>query len=576
MTMPENGTPFPPQALVPAYEAIKVYDTWLVGDPQKMQETFAESNLKPRAGLLGRLKLPFWGSPNPTMAQQPPAKLHVPIAASIARMSADQLFGTLFKAEFVDDHDSDDTDGGEKAASVYDAATSRLNELLDDYAHAALMAAGELASAHGGAFIKIAWDKDVAPDGPFLVTIGADAALPTFHFGRLASVAFWTRLTDRASNRYLLLEDHSPGRVEFALFESNEQGMLGTRVPLAAHPDAAQYADLVDADSGYDTGSDLLTAVYLPNRRPNNLFRKDPVAQHFGRSDYAGAEGLMDTLDGWYTSWDRDFRLGRARMMIPKGLMQLGVPGAGGTFNADQEFFVEVGETVGSLNTSGGSGTADSFLKESQPAIRVQEHLNSIEHLYERIYAAAGFSAQSFGEGGDMAVTATEVASRAQLTLQSRQAKVMAATPPLVALLAALMDVDAAVFSGPGRAGLLPNIEWPDAIGEDPEVLARTLQSLNLSESTSTETRVRMLHKDWDDGQVAEEVNRIKDETALMPVPSEKALWGDGIHAGDPTKPGMSDAPTPEPAPGQETVAKTPPGKPGGGPKPATPKAPTK
>lgn len=587
MTMPTNGTPFPPRELVPAYEAIKVYDTWLAGDPQKMQEVFAESAMKPRAGLLGRLKLPFWGSPNPTMAQTPPAKVHVPIAANIARMSADQVFGQLFKVEFVDDHDSDDqatkdtkdpAGGAQKPTSAYDKATARANELLDDYAHAALMAAGELASAHGGAFLKVAWDKDVAPDGPFLVAVGADCALPTFKYGRLTSVAFWTKLDDRAGNQYMLLEDHSPGRVEFALFESNERGMIGNRVPLTSHPDATQYADLVDAESGYDTGSDLLTAVYLPNRRPNPQFRKDPIAQHFGRSDYSGAESAMDLLDGWYTSWDRDFRLGRARLIVPRELMQLAGPGAGATFNADQEVFTELGDTVGSLNPDGTSGTASPFLKEFQPAIRWQEHLNSIEHLTERIYATAGFSAQSFGEGGDVAITATEVASRAQLTFQSRSAKVMAATPPLVALIAALMDVDEAAFSGPGRAGIMPNIEWPDAIGEDPEVLARTIQALNLSESTSLETRVRMLHKDWDDGQVAEEVNRIKEETALMPVPTEKTLWGTNTNGpDDPTQPGTQDAPIPQPAPGQETVAKTPPGTPGGGTKPAPmTKAPTK
>lgn len=533
MALPENGAQWPPPQLKDAYQALAMYDAWLTGDPSTMQKVFAEAALTPRGGLLGRLGLPFWGSPNLTTAQQPPKKIHVPIAGSISRMSADQVFGEMFSAEFTNDHDSDDqandavgqVGGQTEADSVYFKATARLKELLDDQAHTAFLAAGELASAHGGSYLKIAWDDEVNPDGPFLTVMGADAAVPVFRYGRLLSVAFWTQLTDRAGARYILFEDHQPGTIEFALYESSAQGMVGTRVPLSSHPDALTFADLVNEDSKVETGSDLLTAVYLPNRRPNPKFRKDPIAQHFGRSDYDGAEAMMDALDGWYTSLDRDFRLGRARIMVPKGLLQLSNPGDGATFNADQEVFTEMGETVGSLNT-GATGSADSFIKESQPAIRYQEHLSSIEHLYERIYAACGFSAQSFGESNENAITATEVASREKLTLQSRSAKIMVARPVVVNLLAALMDVDKRWFNGPGRSGLMPNIEWPDAVGENPEVLARTLQSLNLAEATSMFTRVQMLHGDWDDVQILEEVERIREDMhGGLPDPSERVLW---------------------------------------------------
>jgi hypothetical protein len=237
----------------------------------------------------------------------------------------------------------------------------------------------------------------------------------------------------------------------------------------------------------------------------------------------------MDALDEAYSSWMRDIRLGKARIMVPKGMLTSMGAGNGATFNADQEIFTELGTQVGSLNPgtagNGAPGAAKSFIDTFQPLIRYKEHMETCAHLLERIYAQCGYSAQTFGDGGDMAITATESVSREKMSDLTRSAKIVAVRPRLAHIAAALLDVDKFVFGGPGRPDELPDVEFSDAAAINPKVMAETLQLLNTSESSSVETRVKMLHDDWDQEQVDAEVTKIKDDLAMLPDPTMAHLW---------------------------------------------------
>jgi hypothetical protein len=532
-----DGQPWPPTEVRPIYDAYAVSDAWFAGDTEALQALYATTHLQTGTSIWGQVKRRFWGTPTPTNTSQRPVKLHVPIAGEISRMSAALLFGEMPQVVFEDDNDSDDNtattatqdavDGPPVDESVYVAATARVQELLDDTAHAAWIAAAEYASAHGGSFLRVSWDKAIVPDRPFLTVMPADCAIPEFRFGRLTAVTFWTTLSKVAGLHYILLERHEPGTIEYGLYESGNSEQLGLRVPLASHPTTAGL--VVDSESSVKTGSELLTAVYLPNIRPNRRWRKDPHGANLGRSDYDGVEDLMDALDEVYTSLMRDYRLGKARALVSKEMLQVNGPGNGATFNEDQEYFTALAGGVGSLNPQAqGGSNAKPFLETVQPNIRHVEHLEGIQHLREAVYQGAGYSPQTFGEaseGGHGQVTATEVTSLEKLTTLTRGEKILVARPELVRLCAALMDVDQFVFGGPGRAGLLPNIEWEDEAAISPETLARILQLLNLAEAISLQTRVQMLHPDWSDEQVAEEVDLIRSELSTMPIPSMRTLW---------------------------------------------------
>jgi len=525
MPLPESGEMWPPANLGNVLAGIERFDAWYTGDVDALSWLYATNRLQTSTSIWGQVRRFFWGTPTAQTTTQRPNKMHVPVAADIARMGAQVVFAVMPDAHFGDmDHDDDDTG---LTASTGKTATERLTEILDDRAHAALLEAGELRTAHGGSYLKVAWDQDVVDDRPYLLTVAADAAVPTFRSGRLVDVIFWSDLAplDGDGGSYKLLELHEKGRIQYGLYRGSSAKELGMPVPLTDHPDAAYLAELVDADSSVPTGSALLTAVYLPWSKPNGRLRKDPAARDMGKSAFDGAEDLFDQIDEVYTSWMRDIRLGKARIVVPKGLLDVGAPGQGAIFDADREIFTELGEQVGSLNTANSKGNVESFIKDFQPNIRYKEHMETLVHLLARTYQACGFSPQSFGDAGEVAVTATEVNARAGLTVLTRQSSVMYCRPELSHIFAALLDVDRFVFAGPGRGDALPDVEWSDSDKVDPKIVADTILALVNAEAISLFERVSQLHDDWDDEQINAEVDRIREDYSMLPENKANFLW---------------------------------------------------
>ena len=71
-----------------------------------------------------------------------------------------------------------------------------------------------------------------------------------------------------------------------------------------------------------------------PNMPPDRLHRGAPI----GRSDCtAPPYGLFNNLHTTWTSWMRDSRLARARLIVPKGYLRGKGPGQGATFDDDAE-----------------------------------------------------------------------------------------------------------------------------------------------------------------------------------------------------------------------------------------------
>lgn len=541
MVLPANSTQneWPPVPHHNAYHDYETWDAWYTGSIDALEMLYATTRMTQATGMWGQVRRFFMGAPNPGEQAQRPIKLHVPIPAEIARMSSAILYSEMPKIEIGDKTPGEPQDDGKTSPQVK-KQNARLDELLDDTAHATFLEAGELCAALSGAFIRVVWDRTAVPDKPFLNAVSPDAAVPDFRFGRLTGVTFWTTLAplEGSQNVYRLLERHEPGTIEWGLYESMAPGTLGARIPLTEHPATAYLANVVNQNSSVQTGSDLLTAAYLPNIRPNRSRRKDPVASNLGRSDYDGAEGLFDALDECYTSWMRDIRHGKSRVLMDKKLLDSGQPGQGAFANLDREVFTPVeGSGVQSLN-----GGTTSPIEQLQFKIRFAEHEATATNLIIRIFSAAGYSPQTFGEASPnhvRSITATEVDSREKLTMLSRGTKIMYARPALQNIVAALCDVDEAVFDGPGRGGVVPDVEFPDAAAPSMDALATTLSLLRAAKLLSDEVGVEMLHPDWDDQQVLDEVDRLQAEAPpLLPDPmfmngTEGAGNGGGADTGD-------------------------------------------
>lgn len=372
-----------------------------------------------------------------------------------------------------------------------------------------------MCAALGSVYLRAGWDRDIA-DRPLVSAVHADAAIPAWSWGRLAEVTFHRKVHEDGNAVWRHLEHHGvhngAGYIEHALFEGTVDN-LGERRPLTEHPETAQLVqpDQATTEGVILTGLDRLDVVHWTNG-VDRRFRSDPVAHHAGRPDLAGVEPLMDALDEVYTSWMRDVRLGKARLFVSAGYLESAGPGEGAIFDLDRELYVE-------LNALAGQGME---ITPSQFAIRYAEHAATATALATEIVGKAGYSAQTFGLTGDVAMTATESDARERKTGWTRKGKLRAARLALVELAEVLLMLDRTVF---GRTTPVPrpNIEFPPMVSASQQENAQTAQLLANAEAASTGTLVRMVHPDWDDDQVQAEVQAItKQRQESMPPPPDQ------------------------------------------------------
>jgi len=520
MPLPPSGkTPWPPREYRPPLASMDMWHAWYSGDTDHLAAVYGgpgaiASNPTSRAffdlnsvnrpsqfqgGIVGRVSRMIWGEPI-TPGQQN-TRLHVPLAGDVAELSANLLWSDIPTVSV----DSDST--GSTSAMV--KTTDQIKRYLDDHGHAAMRQAAEIAAALGGVYVRVVWDRAVQPR-PWLDVVYPDAVIPEWQWGRLAAATVWRELEPLhgESEVWRLLEHHEPGSIAYGLYRGNAE-TLGMQMALDDHPEAADLVARVNEYGAVETQIPRLLVSYIPNVLPNRLWRNLP----YGRSDYAGVEPLMGALDETWTSWMRDLRLGKARIIVPQSMLESDGPGKGGRFDIDREVLVG----LDMLDTGDTSS-----ITENQFAIRVEEHERTAKALRRQILSSAGYSAQSMGEEGAVAVTATEVAARKEESLTTRGLKLLYQRPALLDVLTTMLHVDATHCGAKGvdvEAELTAS--WPQAVQPDPEAVGRTLSFLDSAGAISTFMKVRTLHPEWDDDEVAEEVERIRgDQAAAQPVPA--------------------------------------------------------
>jgi len=491
-----------------------VWSAWYAGDSDQLSSVyggatgadpsatgfFASDHGGFRATVGRALTRWFWGEQSRGPDRR--VKLHVPIAAELCQASADLLFADQITL---------------KAADV--TTQTRLDTLCDDGLHSELAEAAEVGAALGGVYLRVTWDDTVSPDKPFLTHVDADQAIPEFTWGRLTAVTFWQVVARDGKHVYRHLERHETladgtGVILHGLYDG-EEDKLGHPIPLTEQPATAGLAQYVDAFGMKSSESDGLCVEYVPNQTPNRKWRTDQHGRNLGRSDLDGVEQLMDALDEVYTSWMRDIRLGKSRLMIAKSLLDNVGTGNGAAFNVEQEAY-------SSMNLLAG---ADSKLADQiemvQFNIRVQEHKETSAELVQDILRLAGYSSETFGiyDGGGPVKTATEIESKQQRSLLTRDRKIRLWRPAIARIIEKLLAVDNALF----HTALVvqqPDVWFPDGVQDSPLSIAQTVQALRAAEAVSDQVAVGMVHTDWDEDEVLEEVARIVAERVAAQPPA--------------------------------------------------------
>lgn len=505
MPLPDGGntTHWPPRQLDPVFARIDSWDAWYTGEPDHLAEVYGSQYASSfdatsrarlinhpsqyRGGIVGKLARWFWGSPVPLGEMR--TKLHVPLAADIAAKSSKLLFSEppTFTTENT-------------------GTQARLEELLDDGFRAMLLEAGETCAGLGGVYLRAVWDKDVA-DKPMLHASAADVAVPEWRWSTLQACTFWRILEDDGTRVVRHLERHERGAIFHGLYEGTPD-MLGRKIPLNEHDGTTEYVDQVVDGDRIETGIQGMTAGYVPNMKPNRLWRKIPQACELGRADISGVEPLLDALDETWTSWMRDIRIGKGRIVVPDAYLQSNGPGRGAAFDAEREIY----SGLSMLPQPG----ATVPITVAQFAIRVEEHERTTRELTAAILRDAGYSQQSFGMTGDVAITATEVSAKERESFLTRGHKTLYWTPELARFGEVLLELDREHFGGKAEVER-PKLEWPDGVAEDPEKTARTIQLLDAAGAVSTRTKVEMLHPEWDKDKVDKEVGAIDGQAVENP-----------------------------------------------------------
>jgi len=422
-------------------------------------------------------------------------RIHMPIAADIAATSADLLFGEEPRFTCYDEEDGDKESPQQKRLEQLVSANN-LFGLLNEGA--------ETCSALGDVFLKLNWRADES-DHPILTVTQGDAAWPEYVLGTLKCIHFFTILKrdSTTSAVWRIYERYERGKITMAVFKGTDNDL--------GHEDKGTVLDELGYEPEITTPVDDMLAVHIANIRPNRVDRSNV----HGRSDFDGLRDLMDSLDETYSSWMRDVRLAKARLIVPAEYLRRKPQ----DMFKDREYKFEFDEDVETLvaldiDTDNKSASA---ITPSQFAIRAADHASTCLDLIRNIVTIAGYAPQTFGlniEGNAQSGTALHI--REKKSFGTRSKKQTYWKSPLEQIMTAMVHLDAAIYPGGGSdAKGAVKVHFADSTSNDLSTLSAAIEMLNRANAISVQLKVQTLHPDWTKKQVAEEVDRIMEETGM-------------------------------------------------------------
>lgn len=443
-----------------------------------------------------------------------------PAAYNLANLSADLLAAEPPAFQIVD----------ASGKPVKSPAQDRVDKVLNGKrTNRTLIHAAELTAGLGATVLTAHWNPATS-DAPWLDFTPCDAAIPEFIGGQLDAVNLFTVHFTTAPGKvvndaYVHVERHEQGAIIHALYavkvtdqRYQDNGFafaeLGRAVPLETVDALAHIPQIAGSVRGdgelanaiiLPTGIDQLTASWWRNR-PTKTFRKFSNLSMLGRADFEGeGEIILDAIDEVWSSWLRDIKLAKARLIIPESMLDLqsGTPG----FDDEREIYQQLAYVP---------KPDQGVITPQQFAIRATEHQLTLTRLTRELTQFAGYSMSTYGDEATSA-TATEVVDRTTLTERTRDKKNLYAVEAYDPIARALMELDRVHYRG---RGLAPDVELdisiPDLSQIDPEKEARTLQYLRAAMAISTREIVDQLHPDWEQRQKDAEVDRILAENGLQ------------------------------------------------------------
>lgn len=418
------------------------------------------------------------------------AKIHVPLAADIASVSADMLFCERPRFTIFDDDKEKDES----------AKQNRLDEIMrKNNVFNKLHEAAELAAAGGDVFLKVAYDVE-SRDYPVLMVVSTEDALPEWRLSELVCVHFFTLLRqEKDGNRiWRLYERYERGKIYSAVY-CGDSGSLGTESP--------GLLEELGLEQELTLPVDLLAAVQVFNMKPSRV----RTGVEYGRSDFEGQRDQLDALDEAFSSWMRDIRLAKARLIVPADFLRRKPDGM---FAGDSKLTWDFDEDVETYVAMDIANDRDMKITPSQFAIRSAEHAQAVETLMCNCISMAGYSPQSFGlQINGSAESGTALHIREKKSYTTRGKKINYWDSPLEHILTVILQLDRTLYRTPGIHDKdRVQVNFPDVLTTDIETVAASANLLHTAQVASYETLIKMQHPEWTSKQISEEVNLIMRE----------------------------------------------------------------
>lgn len=486
---------WPPATYKPALDQIRHDAAVLAGDLAVQNDLYTEKTPKPyvsqfqyNGGLFGSVARGFLGTPRPNNAT-PAVTQFDTLPFDLATLSADVLVGEPPRFTLNPNDEAND-----QAAMELEAFTGTDTFAAD--LHQAFRSCAGLGWVYG----RVVWNTEIDPH-PWVEWVDADQGMPMFTNGRVTAIIFWETYK-QDNHTYRLLQKHTPGRIDYALHQGDEH-KLGMAVPLTEVEETAYLADVVDANSGVDTGATRPTAVFVPNLDRSPKWRTDPYLRYLGMSDVVKGGMVWHSLNMLWTDLMHEVDSAKAKLIVPEHYLRNNGPGQGMSY----EWFRDVYTKPQSASPDG-----QETIERVQFDMRVEEYMQAIENTRMRAISSTGWSNITFGlENASAQMTATEIRARSTRTIHTHKAKSRHARAGLGELLTAWLEMDAHLnnYTPPTR---MVNVSVAEPVQATELDEATTVQTLRTAGVASTRYAVTRLHPEWTEEQINTELAELRAE----------------------------------------------------------------
>ncbi|UOY92890.1 phage portal protein [Ectobacillus sp. JY-23] len=361
--------------------------------------------------------------------------------------------------------------------------------------------------ALGGIAIKgFVHGKDIK-----LSYVTADCFIPLSWSNKEVTEGIFVNEFFKSDKKYTHLEWHVwEGQtyvIRNELYESQNKESLGVKISLHSHFPELQEEVAIN-------GLKRSLFVYIKPNTANNVDLNSPL----GVSLYANALDTLKALDTAFDSFEREFRLGKKRILVPTNAIKTVVDPQTGTM---QRYFDANDEVYEAFNFS----EEMKQIQDIKVELRVEEHIAAINALLTHLAMQVGFSAGTFTFDSAGLKTATEVISENSKTFRTKTSHETTIEAGIQELINVVIEVAALynIFPRPSKEYEV-TVTFDDSITEDKTTNATYWTGLVINGLSSKKLAIMKIHGLTEE-QAQKMLQEIQEENKTM-LPEAVDLFG--------------------------------------------------